>query len=199
MGHRRGYKPTKGFDMWRPVRVAIAVGILIATAILMVRSSHAVNWDPDAPFNETEQGKIQNKYLSTAGALPVYRDGQPNGAFYHGNCCGEADAYEADDTFIDAAGNLYAVLTCNEPANCIEVPGKRVCGPDEETGNEVCNTVGAKVTRPAGSKWLVPPEKVLLNHDPVNNTGHGWVYISPNATGPDGQPTVLCWAAGPGN
>lgn len=178
--------------------LAIAVTAFVGWALVWAAfsSAHGKNWDRDEVL--TEEGKIRNEYLSRAGALPTYRDGQPTGAFYHGNCCGFADAYEADDMFVDEAGNLFAVLTCNDPANCKEVPGKEVCGADEESGQTVCNTVGAKVTRPAGSRWLVPPDKVLLNHDPVNNTGHGWVYISPNATGPDGLPFVLCWAAPPG-
>lgn len=174
-------------------RVGAVIGVVLC---ISVDIAFSMNWDRDEVLSE--QGKIRNDFLSKAGALPTYRDGQPTGAFYHGNCCGFADAYEADDTFVDANGNTFAVLTCNDQENCKEVPGKEVCGQDEESGNKVCNNVGGKVSRPPGSMWPVPPEKVLLNHDPVNNTGHGWVYISPNATGPDGRPAVLCWAAPPG-
>ena len=175
------------------IRIAWLTVLIVAVAALLLvmgMRAQAKNWDRDAAV--TEAGKIRGEYLSRAGALPTYRDGQPTGAFYHGNCCGEADAYEADDVFVDADGNLFAVLTCNDPDDCKEVPGTQSCGPDEETGAEVCAMVGAKITRPPGSRWLVPPDKVLLNHDPVNNTGHGWIWISPNSTDGSGQPMVYC-------
>lgn len=189
----------------KSVREAVRLNFLIWTAIIAFAllamtfkswPAHAANFDRDAA--QTEETEIRNKYLSKAGTTPVYKDGQPTGETTHTNCCGFADAYEADETFIDEAGNLYAVLTCNDPANCIEIPGKQVCGPDEESGNTVCSMTGAKVTRAPGTKWQVPPDKVLLPYEPVNNTGHGWVYLSASATGPDGKAMTLCWAAPPG-
>src|SRR5208282_4404417 len=92
---------------------------------------------------------------------------EPTGESEHGNCCGEADAYEADDVFVDAAGATWAVLTCNGTDACKEVPGVQSCSYDDDTEQEVCGTSGAKITRPPGSKWKVPPDKVLLNYDPV--------------------------------
>ncbi len=156
--------------------------LIVAAAILVCYPSYSKNWDRDAA--QTEAGRIRSEYLSKAGTLPSYRyseetgKSEPTGEVYHGNCCGEADAYEASDFLVDEMGRTWAILTCNDPDNCKEIEGK--------------------VTRPPGSKWLVPPDKVLLNFSPVNRTGQGWVYISPNATGPDGQATVLCWSAPPG-
>jgi hypothetical protein len=74
------------------------------------------------------------------------------------SCCGEADAYEADDFDTDPAGNLYAILTCNDPENCEPVAGK--------------------VPRQPGTRVQIPPERIL-GRDPPNRTGHGWVFIAP--------------------
>lgn len=195
----------------KSVREAVRLNLLAWAAIIafvllaMTFKSwpaNAANWDRDAA--QTEETKIRNSCLSKAGTPPTYKmdpdthQSLPTGETYHGNCCGFADAYEADETFIDEEGNLFAVLTCNDPANCVEILGKEVCGSDEESGNTVCSMTGAKVTRAPGSKWRVPPDKVLLPYEPVNNTGHGWVYISASATGPDGKAVTLCWAAPPG-
>lgn len=121
------------------------------------------------------------RYIGTAGTLPC-----PEGSAtwcvpsvgVHQNCCGEGDAYEADDFEVDAFGNLYAILTCNSPRDCEEIPNK--------------------VVRHQGEKFRIPPGKVLLNHDPVNDTGHGWVWISPSSTDENGQPVVFCFAPGAG-
>lgn len=182
--------------------IVCAVAIL-GGAFLIPARAQAKNWDRDAI--QTEQGRIRSEYLSKAGMLPSYKTNsntgmsEPTGESYKGNCCGEADAYESDDMFIDADGATWAVLTCNEPENCKEVLGTQSCGTDEESGVTVCIQVGAKVMRPPGSRWRVPPDKVLLNYDPTNNTGHGWVYISPNATDGEGAAAVICWAAPPGS
>jgi hypothetical protein len=129
-----------------------------------------INYDYGAAL--TEEGRIRSAYISKAGTY------LKNGV--HVNCCGAADAYEADETSIDTAGNTYAVITCNDPDNCKAVEGK--------------------IVRAPGSKYLVPPDKVLAPYDPVNNTGHGWVYIvqqgpDDSSTGGDPEPAVICWAA----
>ncbi len=98
------------------------------------------------------------------------------GTTYHASCCGEADAFEADDWEVDAAGNLWAILTCVGVGSCEEVPGK--------------------VVRAPGTKVKIPPSQVLV-HDPAlpNNTGHGWVWIAPGGqTDNEGNPRVYCYA-----
>jgi len=75
-------------------------------------------------------------------------------------CCGEADAYEADD-FETEEGNLYAILTCSE-----------------EDENGVCPEVQGRTYRAPGTRILIPPEKILPPHTPTNRTGHGWVFMS---------------------
>ncbi len=98
------------------------------------------------------------------------------GTTYHQSCCGRADAYEADELEVDEAWNLWAILTCNDPDDCVPVEGK----PE----------------RPPGTKVRVPPEKVLVNFDPVNDTEHGWVWIAPSMTDADGSAHVYCFSFG---
>jgi hypothetical protein len=95
------------------------------------------------------------------------KDGRP-----HSPCCAEADAYEADDFDTDEAGNLYAILTCNEPENCTNYgtePGER------------------EFVAP-GTKIFISPNKIIPPRDPINKTGHGWVFYA--AT----QKFVFCYA-----
>lgn len=94
------------------------------------------------------------------------------------SCCGDADAYEADDFETDAAGNLVAIITCNDPENC-----KQTAPYDDGEGG----TVTAPPRRPAGSRFVISPAKILRPHEPENHTGHGWVFIS------DGG-SIYCYA-----
>src|SRR6267154_5937836 len=171
--------------MIRITLYVVAICYVVAMCPVLTRQSHAINWNREEAL--TEEGRIRNEYLSKAGTLPAYYQGLPTGETYHGNCCGFGDAYEADDFSIDDKGNLWAILTCNDPDNCKEVPGKETCGPDDE-GNQVCSNIGGKIVRPPGSKFLVTPDKILINRSPVNVTGHGWVYISPYSVDNIGQP-----------
>lgn len=128
-------------------------------------------------------------YVRNAGSLyctPIYiRENEygwtnncPEGSTFHQSCCGIADAYEADEVAVDPDGTTYAVLTCNEPRHCEEVKGK--------------------IARTPGSRYKIPPNKVLVNHDPINNTGHGVVWISPYSFNEDGTPVVYCFSFGAG-
>ena len=152
------------------------VAFLAGVSSFFIHKAFPMNWDRDAA--QTESGKIRSEYLSKAGTLPIYRyseetgKSEPSGETYHANCCGEADAYEADDVFVDAEGNTWAVLTCNDPDDCKEVQGKEI--------------------RQPGTKIKVPPDRVLLNYEPTNLTGHGWIYLSPNS---GDTPAVYCWSA----
>ncbi len=153
---------------------AIIIAIIVSITACSMHISKAINYDRDEILSE--EGKIRNEYLSKAGTLPSFdRDGQPNGGTIHANCCGIGDAYEADDYEIAPDGSLWAILTCNDPENCKEITGK--------------------IVRAPGTKFRIAPRIVLKNFDPVNNTGHGWVYISPTATDEEGNPVALCWAA----
>ncbi len=117
------------------------------------------------------------KFLSTAGAVSC--DKFANSMCVNGvvaiSCCGQADAYEADDVFVDDVGNTWAELTCNDPKDC--------------------EYIKDKVQRAPGERFRVPKERVLLKDHPHNDTGHGWVWISATSNESDGLPAVLCWAA----
>lgn len=119
-----------------------------------------IHYDRDEAASE--DARVRREYVSNAGTL---MDGS------HTNCCGEADAYEADDFEQDAEGNTIAILTCNDPDNCKEIRGKDIRAP--------------------GTKIVIPPERVLANYKPVNNTGHGWVWLRPGTLDVD----VYCYAA----
>lgn len=159
------------------------VYIIIAIVALMVttNTSRSKNWDRlqwIQAQNEGDEEMLRNlKFKATAGAVSCdkYTGSMcVNGAVAI-SCCGEADAYEADNTFVDALGNTWAELTCNDPRNCREIKGK--------------------VPRAPGEKFRVPTERVLLKDHPHNDTGHGWVWISATSNDIDGLPAVLCWAA----
>lgn len=160
--------------------VAIAVFLLVLGLRAHARSNEA--WQAQKVQAEIE-GDVETlrrlRYVGTAGTLPCpgpYSIGwcQPDRGF-HQPCCGEADAYEADVVEVDGAGNTWAVLTCNDPKDCQDIANK--------------------VRREPGEKFIVPAARVLLNHDPVNDTGHGWVWISPSSTDAEGRAVVYCWAA----
>jgi hypothetical protein len=134
-----------------------------------------------AQYNDDEQTLRRLDYISRAGTVlcPIEAMfcGMGGVSTYHVNCCGQGDAYEADD-FKVVDGVAYAVLTCNDPEDCREIVGK--------------------VPRSPGSMFKIPVAKTLVNHDPVNDTGHGWIWIAPGATDENDDPIIYCWAAPPG-
>lgn len=116
------------------------------------------------------------------------------------SCCGEADAYEADDYEVDADGGLVAILTCNEPDVIDGIDGRGHqrghCSIQGELTYETDNGEGPEtVTRPArppGTRIKIPMEKILKPGQPENKTGHGWVFLSPI----DGRVWCYAWASG---
>jgi hypothetical protein len=128
--------------------------LMIASLLLPV-----ANWNVD---QFTEQEAAVRKEFFKAGTLPYmrYENGQPVGYDATGiqiPCCGEADAYETDDLRIDEDGNIIAILTCNDLRNCVAIPGK--------------------VERAPGTEIMIPELKILIPGKPINNTGHGWVFL----------------------
>jgi hypothetical protein len=179
MTNRRVRQETKSSLLWAFVIFCIAVAIAV---ILMLLSGRG--WSMDNPAWRAQKiqaeynGDLQRlrvlKYLGAAGTLR-YPNGYPNvlpGAVYHQPCCGQADAYEADDVQV-IGDSIFAILTCNDPDNCQAIAGK--------------------VVRPPGMKIKIPPEKILVNQDPINDSGHGWVWISPTSTDGEGNPSVFCY------
>jgi hypothetical protein len=189
MDHREAGIAASIFAMMIGTVVMIAAGVIdlvlvVGLAISMAHARPNPEWEAQrrqAQYNDDEQTIRRLEYLSHAGTVPCPDDalfcGMGGAPTYHVPCCGEGDAYEADD-FKVVDGVAYAVLTCNDPEDCREIKGK--------------------IPRPPGSVFKIPVAKTLVNHDPVNDTGHGWIWISPTATDENGEPIVYCWAAPPG-
>ncbi len=179
------YRPDPGTLAGLLVILAVAIGTFLLVSGTRSHSRPNAAWEAQriqAEQNNDDETLRRLRYVSKAGVLrcPVDSErwcipsvGVPT------NCCGEADAYESDDFEVDRAGNLWAILTCNDPRNCEAIPGK--------------------VIRLAGEKFRIPVEKTLLNYWPLNDTGHGWIWLSPSATDADGKPVVLCFTPGAGN
>ncbi len=167
--------------------VVFAVAIAVLLLMLGIRAHARPNPAWQAQRIQAEQGEDYEtlrrlRYVSKAGTKSCPEGSQTWCVPSVGvpvNCCGEADAYEADDFEVDTAGNLWGVLTCNDPKDCEEVANK--------------------VVRNPGEKFRIPRDKLLLSHDPVNDTGHGWIWISPSSTDEDGLPVVFCFTPGAGN
>jgi hypothetical protein len=166
-----------------------ALLIMLATAIAMfllvlgIRAYARPNPTWQAQWAQAQRDGDQDilrrlKFISTAGAVSCdkFTESMCINGVVAISCCGEADAYEADDIWVDKAGASWAVLTCNDQRNCQEIKGK--------------------IPRAPGEKFRIPPERVLLKDHPHNDTGHGWVWISTTSVETDGLPTVLCWAVG---
>jgi hypothetical protein len=112
------------------------------------------------------------------------------------SCCGEADAYEADDYEVDANGNLVAILTCNEPDVIDGIDGRGIqrghCSIQEEKSvDDGEGGLAVRPARPPGTKIVIPMGKILRPNEPINKTGHGWVFMS-------GDGHVFCYTWGSG-
>jgi hypothetical protein len=168
-------------DRW--LQIGFTAGLIAVSAVLgfvfhIIGAQARPNPAWQAQWAQAQRDDDQDmlrrlKFISTAGGVSC--DKCVNGVVAI-SCCGEADAYEADDVWVDKTGATWAVLTCNDPRNCQEIKGK--------------------IPRAPGEKFRVPPERVLLKDHPHNDTGHGWVWISVTSVDTDGLPTVLCWAVG---
>ncbi len=93
------------------------------------------------------------------------------------SCCGEADAFMADDFELGPNGELYAIITGTYP--------------DTTFTDEEGNTAIAPAPYQKGMKILIPPEKLIRRLEDANRSGHGVVYLRPS----NGE--VLCYAAPP--
>lgn len=90
------------------------------------------------------------------------------------SCCGEADAYWADATDTDAAGNLLAIITDTRP----DEPLKR---------RHI----------PLGTKIVVPKEK--LRKTPIANPfDHAIIFVAPSYDPSEGAYHVYCYEPLPG-
>ena len=86
-------------------------------------------------------------------------------------CCGEADAYWADEYHVNARGELIVTVTDDRPDEPLKRPHIS-----------------------AGTMFVVPANK--LKWDRGNPTGHSVLFVR-NSTGPNDQP-VYCFVQGGG-
>jgi hypothetical protein len=135
------------------------LGIVCAVLILLMGlgNSHA------RPSEKWAQASPERQEFFKKAMRPDYLPSQYP-------CCGESDAYEADDFETDPDGNLYAILTCNDEATCQP--------PDADKAIAL------------GTRILIKPEKLLPPPptEPANLTGHGIVFVTA-----DGR-NVFCFA-----
>lgn len=98
------------------------------------------------------------------------------------SCCGEADAFMADDFELGPNGELYAIITADYPDTALTTfdnEGNAIPAPPNDF----------KVRR--GMKILIPPDRLITRPEDANRSGHGVVYLRPS----NGE--VLCYAMPP--
>jgi hypothetical protein len=76
------------------------------------------------------------------------------------SCCGEGDAYYADATEI-IDDKVYAIITDDRP-DCLLYEHEKICRAHEEPG----------------TRYLVPPNKILGKESRGNPTGHIIVFLT---------------------
>lgn len=98
------------------------------------------------------------------------------------SCCGDGDAFIADDFELDKDGNLYAIISLDYPDIA---PGYS----EDVDGMPIQGVPTTGLHR--GTRILVPPEKRNVLPEDANRSGHGVVFLFP------GTMTVLCYFAPP--
>jgi hypothetical protein len=97
------------------------------------------------------------------------------------SCCGEGDAYIADDFELGPKGELYAIISLDYPDIEPQV------GEEQDDGA----LPPPKASMHRGTRILVPLEKRNVLVEDANRSGHGVVFLFPGTT------NVLCYFAPP--
>lgn len=133
------------------VEHADAKSIPIPGTVAAFEDSHAIT-----KYNQPDS------YGDTEGGSPT-------------NCCGEADAYWADEFERNEDGEYVAVVT--DPRD------------DKEFRREPEGA--ARIHVPIGTRVVIPQRKLItFPQQPPNTTGHGWVWLSPYT---DENNNVVSW------
>lgn len=180
----------KGKTMWYKTGGTLLVGLaLFSLSYDSANSRPNERWaqiqnranggDPTCTGACMEDAMRRMMFFQGSGYLPA---DVANGALqpFKQNCCGQADAYEADDYEVDHSDcgfnpddpdecGIIAILTCNEPMDCEAIPGKTV--------------------RQPGTKFKIPHNKTMIPGRPINNTGHGWVFLTAG-----NPPAIICYS-----
>ena len=117
-------------------KLAICVSLALLCAPAM-----GANWTPDPSLTPEQQAERSAWYARQT------RPDVPGNA----SCCGEADAYYADDVHV-VGENVYAIITDER-----EVPNRPYIQP--------------------GTRILVPPEKNKDTRNDPNGTGHTIIFV----------------------
>jgi hypothetical protein len=96
------------------------------------------------------------------------------------SCCGDGDAFIADDFELGPKGELYAIITGDY--HDVQYPGT-------ELDDGSLPPLPYSVKR--GTRILIPKEKRNIAPEDANRSGHGVVFLMPS----DGS--VLCYFAPP--
>jgi len=93
------------------------------------------------------------------------------------SCCGESDAYWADEYHVDAKGNLIATITDDRD--------------DKPLG---------RYHVPLGTKYIVPQNKVVdATRQRGNPSGHTIIFLGTLFNNDPTTRPVLCWVGGGGS
>jgi hypothetical protein len=150
------------------MRILTALTLLLALiAPLTARTLYPGQWAQSDPATSDWFSKAR-------------RPGSDPKADWHAvqSCCGEADAYEADEFEVDN-GEVTAIITEGDQG---QEEGKISYCDDANEERENC-----KVFIPPGTRIHVPKDKIVTDQEFLrkNPTGHGWVWLNGSA--------VLCY------
>jgi hypothetical protein len=141
--------------------IVLTILTLVAAAIGVSVTAHAVA----IPIPGTAAAYEDSKGIVNYNQPDSYStaDGDP-AKNTPTNCCGEADAYWADEFETNDEGNLVAIVT--DPRD------------DNQFHRGV--TGAARVHVPIGTRVEIPQRKIItFPQQPPNKTHHGWVWLSP--------------------
>ena len=131
--------------------IALAAAGVFALSCLSVGQAHAGEYGRAA-------GAIANTPEQRAWYNSLKRPDYPTAS-----CCGEGEAYWADESHWEG-GQMYAVITDDRP-DCLPAPG--------EWNDQVCRN-----HEDIGTRYAVPPAKILGGESHGNPTGHVIIFLS---------------------
>ena len=148
------------------ILVLIIAGVF-ALKVLLVGQAHAGDYGRAA-------GAIANTPEQSAWYSRLMRPDSPASS-----CCGEGEAYWADESHWEN-GQMFAVITDDRP-DCLDRPGTtEVCRAHEEVG----------------TRYVVPPARIVGAQSHGNPTGHVIVFLSAPTYNPDNGMSpraVICY------
>ena len=133
------------------VTALLAFWVTLAILMMAVSSCRAGDYGRAA-------GAIGNTPEESAWYSSLMRPDSPASS-----CCGEGEAYWADESHWEG-GEMFAVITDDRP-DCLPRPGGM--------NNEVC-----REHEEVGTRYVVPPARIVGAQSHGNPTGHVIVFLS---------------------